>query len=56
MTPLTWAVRYARTFGILGVSHSAETLLSYLQSVQVFWTLPQNEAAPQWVSSLVTIR
>lgn len=55
-SPLTWAVRYARTFGILGAGQSYEPLLSYLKSELAAWTLPQSKAAPQWVTALVDIR
>lgn len=56
LSPLTWAVRYAHTFGILGAGQSYEHLLSYLKSELTAWTLPQSEAAPQWVTALVDIR
>jgi hypothetical protein len=55
-SPLTWAVRTAHTFGILGSGQSYENLLFYLKSEPATWTMPKREVAPQWVSALVDIR
>ncbi len=56
LSPLTWAVRYAHTFGIIGASQSYERLLIYLQSEIAVWTMPKREAIPQWVTAMVEIQ